>query len=134
VLNLVDPAMTGIGGDMFCLHYEARTSKVHALNGSGRSPAGATLEDLIRKLEVTDPKTGQIPSQSVHAITVPGAAKGWVDTVKRFGSGRLSLYQILEPAIKMAEDGVPISKIAAHSVRIRIFGLRGSSLMTFGCV
>ncbi|KAF2795553.1 lincomycin-condensing protein [Melanomma pulvis-pyrius CBS 109.77] len=114
VLNLVDPAMTGIGGDSFCLFHEARTKKVYSLNGSGRSPAGATLEDISCALNVKDPKLDQIPAQSVHSITIPGAARGWIDTVERFGSGKVSLQQILDPAIEMAEEGVPISKVAAY--------------------
>ena len=116
VLNIVDPAMTGIGGDMFCLYYDASANAVRALNGSGRSPAGATLEDLCRVLEVGDPKTAQIPAKSIHAITIPGAAGGWVDTVESFGSKKLSLFDILSPAIEMAEEGVPISKVASYFV------------------
>lgn len=111
--------MTGIGGDSFCLFHEARTRKVYALNGSGRSPAGATLDDVSRALNVKDPKLDQIPAQSVHSITIPGAARGWIDTVERFGSGKVSLQQILDPAIEMAEEGVPISKVAAYFVRNR---------------
>lgn len=46
-----------------------------------------------------------LPSDSVHAVTVPGAAAAWVDTVKEFGSGKLDLATILLPAIDLAENG-----------------------------
>ncbi len=117
VLNLVDPSMTGIGGDVFCLFYDAATKKVHALNGSGRSPAGATLEAVCEALGVTDPAQASIPRTSVHAVTVPGAAAGWADTVERFGSGAVTLGQVLAPAIELAVEGFPVAEISARVVR-----------------
>ena len=51
---------------------------------------------------------------SVHAVTVPGAAAGWVDAVERFGSGKLSLEQILAPAIDFGEQGVPVSELSSY--------------------
>ncbi|KAK8168267.1 gamma-glutamyltranspeptidase [Phyllosticta citrichinensis] len=112
-LNMTEPGSTGIGGDCFCLFYEAKTRKVHALNGSGRSGANVTL-DLIRKdLGIPEDQVGSIPMTSVHAVTVPGAAAGWVDTVQRFGSGKLSLEQILAPAIELGEEGYPVSELSS---------------------
>ncbi|KAK7527354.1 nucleophile aminohydrolase [Phyllosticta citriasiana] len=112
-LNMTEPGSTGIGGDCFCLFYEAKTRKVHALNGSGRSGANVTL-DLIRKdLGIPEDQVGSIPMTSVHAVTVPGAAAGWVDTVQRFGSGKLSLEQILAPAIELGEQGFPVSELSS---------------------
>jgi gamma-glutamyltranspeptidase / glutathione hydrolase len=108
--------MTGIGGDMFCLFYEARTKKVHALNGSGRSPANLTLEAVRKELGLQPGKGGSIPEHSALAVTTPGAAAGWVDTVEKFGSGKLSLEQILTPAIELGEEGFPVSELSAKLV------------------
>ena len=116
-LNMTEPAMTGIGGDMFCLFYDAKTKKVHPLNGSGRSPESLTLEDLRKQLGVEPGKGGSIPLLSALAVTVPGAAAGWVDTVEKFGSGKLSMEQILAPAIELGEEGYPVSEISARLVR-----------------
>lgn len=110
-LNMTEPCSTGIGGDMFCLFYNAKTSKVSALNGSGRSGLKCTLDQLRRDLPAG---AAWIPDRSVHAVTVPGAAAGWVDTVERFGSGRLSMEQILAPAVKLGEDGFPVSELASN--------------------
>ncbi|KAK4240484.1 putative gamma-glutamyltransferase YwrD [Achaetomium macrosporum] len=112
-LNMTEPCSTGIGGDMFCLYYDAKTGTVSALNGSGRSGAKCTLETIRKSLGLADGVVGEIPMSSVHAATVPGAAAGWVDTVERFGSGRLSLEQILAPAIELGEKGFPVSEDAA---------------------
>ncbi|KPI40334.1 putative gamma-glutamyltransferase YwrD [Cyphellophora attinorum] len=95
-LNVTEPCSTGIGGDMFCLFWHASTRKVHALNGSGRSPQQANQP---------------------LSVTVPGAAAGWVDTIEKFGSGKLSLADILQPAIKLARKGFPVSESAAFRWR-----------------
>lgn len=119
VLNLVDPSMTGIGGDAFCLYYEAEARKVHALNGSGRSAAQATLDDICRDLNIAERDSGSIPNTSIHSVTVPGAAAAWLDIVEKYGSGKVTVSQVLGPAIRMAEDGCPISEISSYNVRPR---------------
>lgn len=115
-MNMTEPCSTGIGGDMFCLYYDARTSSVSALNGSGRSGAKCTLAQVRADLSVPPADTrAKIPMSSVHAVTVPGAAAGWADTVARFGSGRLTLAQVLAPAVALGEEGFPVSEIAADA-------------------
>lgn len=66
---------------MFCLFYDAATRTVKALNGSGRAPARNTLQSVRRDLGVREGESGKIPMSSVHAVTVPGAAAGWVEYV-----------------------------------------------------
>ncbi|KAL2071630.1 hypothetical protein VTL71DRAFT_12865 [Oculimacula yallundae] len=113
-LNVTEPTSAGIGGDMFCLFYDAKTKKISALNGSGRTAAKSTLEATRKALGIKDGEAGQIPDDSVHTVTVPGAAAGWVDTVERFGSGQLSMEQILTPAIELAEKGFPVSELSSQ--------------------
>lgn len=115
-LNITEPSSTGIGGDMFCLFYDAKTKKVHSLNGSGRYPANATLEKVRKDLNLGPDESGKIPMTSVLAVSTPGAAAGWVDTVEKFGSGKLSLEQILRPAIELGEEGFPVSELASFFV------------------
>ncbi|KAF2758537.1 gamma-glutamyltranspeptidase [Pseudovirgaria hyperparasitica] len=112
-LNMTEPGSTGIGGDCFCLYYNAKTKKISAMNGSGRSGSKTSLEQVRHDLGIADGKAGSIPVESVHAVTVPGAAAGWVDTVERFGSGKLTLEQILMPAIEMGEKGFPVSELSS---------------------
>lgn len=114
-LNITEPCSTGIGGDMFCLFYDAKTKKVAALNGSGRAPGKNTLDTIRNDLGLQDGETGKIPMSSVHAVSVPGAAAGWIDCVERFGSGKLSMEEILAPAIKLGEEGFPVHEIASLS-------------------
>jgi gamma-glutamyltranspeptidase/glutathione hydrolase len=112
-LNLTEPTSTGIGGDMFCLFYNAKTKQVSAMNGSGRSGANCTLKNVRADLGLKDGEGDNVPLDHVHAVTVPGAAAGWIDTVERFGSGRVSMEQILAPAIELGEKGFPVSELSA---------------------
>lgn len=121
VLNVVDPSMTGIGGDVFCLFYDAKISKVRALNGSGRSSAKATLDVICNDLNITDRTFGAIPNTSIHSVTVPGAAAGWLDIIDNFGSGKTGISHVLQPAIQMAKNGVPVSEISSYYVRLGFF-------------
>lgn len=108
--------MTGLGGDCFCLFYDAKTKQVHALNGSGRSAKDSTLDDICETLNITDRTYGCIPPTSVHSVTVPGAAAAWVDIVEKYGSGMVSLERVLAPATKLAEEGFPVSEISSYCV------------------
>lgn len=101
---------------MFFLFYDAKTKKVYAMNGSGRSGANVTLEKIRKDLNLKDGEDGHIPMDSVHTATVPGAAAGWVDCVERFGSGKVSLEEVLAPAIELAEKGFPVSELSATFV------------------
>lgn len=115
-INVTEPGSTGIGGDMFCLFYDAKAKKVHAMNGSGRSGQNMTLDRIRKDLNLPDGQEGRIPMTSVHAATVPGAAAGWADCVERFGSGKVSLQDVLDPAIELAEKGFPVSEFSATFV------------------
>lgn len=109
--------MTGIGGDAFALFYSAGLGAgVHAVNGSGRSAAGVTLDGVCRDLNIADRVHGSIPTTSALSVTVPGAAAAWVDVVASFGSGKVSLAEVLAPAIEMAEEGLAVSELASYYV------------------
>ena len=104
-LNVVEPFSTGVGGDVFALVWNARERKVHALNASGRSPAGADADALRRA------GYGSIPDDSPYAITVPGAVSGWHALLEKFG--RMGMADVLRPAIEYAENGYSVSEIIA---------------------
>ncbi|MBV1692855.1 MAG: gamma-glutamyltransferase [Hyphomicrobiales bacterium] len=100
LLCVVEPAMTGIGGDCFALIHKPGTGLV-ALNGSGRAPAAATPEWYARAnitaIDVTTP----------HAVTVPGAIDAWDRLLKDHGT--ISLGEALGPAIEAARGGFAIA-------------------------
>ncbi|HUS78275.1 MAG TPA: gamma-glutamyltransferase [Patescibacteria group bacterium] len=106
-LNVTEPTSTGIGGDCFCLFFDGSSKKISGVNGSGRAPAGLTVEKLHEQ-GITE----RMPSQSIHTITVPGAATGWVDTIERFGTMEMS--EVLAPAIELAERGFPVAPMTSR--------------------
>ena len=131
-LNSTEPSSTGIGGDMFGLYYDAKTKKISSLNGSGRYAGNVTLDQVRKDLNIAPDQSGRIPMNTGKAVTTPGAAAGWVDTVEKFGSGKLSLEQILRPAIELGEEGFPVSELASSFVScISIFFLLLLTLGTF---
>jgi gamma-glutamyltranspeptidase/glutathione hydrolase len=106
VLNLVEPHMTGIGGDMFALFWSAREKRLVALNASGRSGSLMTREELLKR------GRDRVPLYGPEPITVPGALSGWAALLEKYGT--ISLAQALAPAIRLAEEGFPVSPIIAR--------------------
>lgn len=107
VLNVTEPASTGVGGDCFALYFDAQTRQITALNGSGRAPAALTLDHphLRGKTEIHE--------HSIHAVTVPGTVAGWSDLLARHGS--MTLADVLADAIHYAHDGFPVAPVFGAS-------------------
>jgi gamma-glutamyltranspeptidase / glutathione hydrolase len=105
VQGVVDPHMTGIGGDCFAIYAPASGGPPIAINGSGRAPAKAEL-DWFRQRGITE-----IADDSPLAVTVPGAVDAWCKL--NADHGTKSLDEILAPAIRAAEDGFVVTPRAA---------------------
>jgi gamma-glutamyltranspeptidase/glutathione hydrolase len=106
-LGLVEPMMCGIGGDLYALVWDAKTKKLYGLNASGRSPYKATREYFAGKGLNEIPQTGPL------SWSVPGCVDGWDQLLRRFGS--MSLAQLLEPSIRYAEEGFPVTEVISGS-------------------
>ena len=104
-LAVVEPMMTGPGGDLFVLVYIAKEDKLVGLNASGFSPAAADSDFFKeRNLEA-------VPVKGPFAVTVPGAVDGWATLLDAYGT--MTMAEVLEPAIDYAENGFAISEIIA---------------------
>ena len=106
VLCVVEPMMTGIGGDAFVLLASAAERRVVGLNGSGRAPAAASY-DAYRARGL-----GSIAPGGILSATVPGAVHAWETLSQRFGV--LPLAKTLEPAIRAADGGFAVTEVVAH--------------------
>ena len=105
-LNVVEPMSTGVGGDVFALVWKATDKDVVALNGSGRAPLAATIDDLHAKGHRRMPAFGPL------SISVPGTVHGWEVLLE--SEGTISLAEALAPAIQYAEQGFPVSDIIGY--------------------
>jgi gamma-glutamyltranspeptidase/glutathione hydrolase len=98
---VVEPAMTGIGGDCFVLYAPRGGAAIHAFNGAGRTPAGTDAAALRAE------GLAAIPATSPHAVTIPGAIDAWCRLAADHGS--LPLSRLLEPAIALAAEGFAVT-------------------------
>jgi len=105
VLGVTEPHMTGIGGDMFAILWLAKEQKLVAINASGRAGSRMIRDTLVAR----GFRSGS--QQGAMSVTVPGALAGW-DLLLRT-HGRRTLKQALQPAIRYARDGFPVTPIIA---------------------
>ncbi len=105
VLAVVEPMMTGPGGDVFMLAWSARDNKLVGLNGSGFSPQAADPSFFEEK------GLDRIPAIGAYAVTIPGAVDAWAAILEQHGT--LTLAEALAPAIEYARGGFPVSEVIA---------------------
>lgn len=103
VLTVVEPVSNGLGGDAFALVW--MKDQLYGLNASGYSAKEISIEKVKAAGYEKMPKHGWLP------VTVPGQPKAWVALSERFG--KLSLWEVLEPAIRYAEEGYPVSAVVS---------------------
>lgn len=119
LLGICEPQMTGIGGDCFVLLKPPGDERIVALNGSGRAPAGLSAA-LLRERGLAS-----MPIHGPEAVTVPGA----VDAFCRLSQdwGNLDLAQVLAPAIRYADEGVPVAPRTAFDWAEAAADLQGAA-------
>ena len=105
MLGLVEPMSCGIGGDLFCIYWEAKSQKLYGLNASGRSPFAINI-DVLR-----DRNLKEIPSHGPLTWSVPGCVDGWEQLRSRFGS--MTFAEILASPIHYAKSGFAVPEVIA---------------------
>ncbi|SVA87618.1 uncharacterized protein METZ01_LOCUS140472, partial [marine metagenome] len=108
VLAVARPHMNGLGGDMFLLYHDSATRLTYALNGSGKSGSAKTLHELKAEGLKRMPGTGPL------SVSVPGAVGAWAEGLRRFGT--ISFAQALQPAVRLATAGLPVSERLAQDI------------------
>ncbi|MBD8525793.1 gamma-glutamyltransferase [Pseudoxanthomonas sp. CAU 1598] len=105
-LGLMEPTGNGIGGDLFAIVWDPKTQKLHAYNGSGRSPQALSLQWFQDNGYQDIPPHGPLP------VTVPGAVDGWFALHDKFGKRKMS--DNLAPTIRYAREGHPVHELIAY--------------------
>jgi gamma-glutamyltranspeptidase/glutathione hydrolase len=103
VLGVVEPTMTGVGGDVFAIVFDARTRTLRGLNSSGRAGAHADAAALRAR------GTTEMPVGGPATVTVPGAVAGWAALLDAYGT--IPLSRALAPAIRYAREGFGVEPI-----------------------
>ena len=106
-VGVMEPAMNGIGGDLFVLYWDAKAGKLYGLNASGWAPTGLTPAFLAAK------GVSSMPRDGAYSVTVPGTVAGWQALRDKFGTKPLS--ELLAPAIHYANEGFPVGEITAQA-------------------
>src|SRR5919106_4168700 len=104
-LNVVEPLMSGIGGDGYLMIYWKKDDRLNIVNATGAAPLAATRERYL---------AGGIPMKGMLSVSVPALVDGWLSAHEKYGS--LSLAEIFAPAIDLADSGFPISHVLAKAI------------------
>jgi gamma-glutamyltranspeptidase/glutathione hydrolase len=105
-MGLMEPTGCGIGGDLFVIVWDNQEKKMYGLNASGRAPLAISLK-IFKEKGLT-----AIPYDGPLSWTVPGCVDGWFELHKKFG--KLPIKTLLEPAIRYARRGFPLTELIAY--------------------
>ena len=106
--GVVLPAMCGLGGDVFFIHYDAATGDVSSLNGSGVAPARATRQYF------TDQGYEKMPLVGPLSPAIPGAVDAYFTGLEKFGS--IAPRTLFRAAIRYAGEGFPLTHRGAQTI------------------
>ena len=125
-LTVVEPTSNGIGGDLFALIWDG--SRLHGLNGSGRSPASWSPERFAGM--------PSMPDTGWDTVTVPGAVDAWARMSERFG--KIPFGELFCPAINYARDGFCVGPVTSErwqeaGAALRNFPEFSRSFLLNGC-
>lgn len=127
-LGVVNPASSGLGGGGFALYYRAEDGSLTFLDFRERAPRAAdpTMFDVEGE---RPPGPANAPSQlGGLAAGVPGEPAGIEALVTRFG--KLPLRDVIAPALRLAEEGFPVSEALAKMGKAFDVQLRDDTVMS----
>ena len=99
-LNVVEPNMSGIGGDGFIMIYSRRAGTIEVCNGTGAAPYATDVE-WYRK--------NGIPAKGILSVSVPGLVDAWMAAHAKYGT--LSRAEVFDAAIDLSENGFPVTHV-----------------------
>jgi gamma-glutamyltranspeptidase/glutathione hydrolase len=104
-LTVVEPLMSGLGGDGYIMVYRKETDRLEVCNATGAAPYAATRERYLPQ---------GIPMKGILSVSMPALLDGWLEAHGRYGA--LSLATVLAPAIDLADAGFPVTHVLANAI------------------
>ena len=104
-LNVVEPNMSGIGGDGYIMVHWKQTGETQVVNATGAAPYAATRERYLPE---------GIPMKGALSVSVPGLLDGWAAAHEKYGA--LKWPEVFEPAIDLAGSGFPVTQVLAQGI------------------
>lgn len=104
-LNVVEPLMSGIGGEGFLMIYWKSDDRLSVLNATGAAPRAAARERFLPH---------GIPMKGILSVLVPALVDGWLSAHEKYGC--LSPAEVFAPAIDLATNGFPTSHMLANAI------------------
>jgi gamma-glutamyltranspeptidase/glutathione hydrolase len=104
-LNVVEPLMSGIGGDGYLMIYWKKDDRLSVVNATGAAPGAATREHFLPR---------GIPMKGILSVSIPALVDGWLSAHEKYG--RLSLAEVFAPAMDLATNGFPTSHVLAKAI------------------
>ncbi|MCH8988666.1 MAG: gamma-glutamyltransferase [Chloroflexi bacterium] len=104
-LNVVEPNMSGIGGDGYIMVYNKAQNKIDICNATGAAPYA------------TDParyRADGIPVKGILSVSVPGLLDGWMAAHEKYST--LKLSDLFAAAIDLADNGFPVSHVLSRVI------------------
>ncbi len=107
-LGVAEPYSAGVGGGGYFVYYDARSGRVHTIDGRETAPADMPTDAFI------DPETGQPYPFTPDLVTsgvsvgVPGTPATWTTALRKWGTKRLAT--VIEPAARLAERGFVVDE------------------------
>ncbi|MBN1341680.1 MAG: gamma-glutamyltransferase [Phycisphaerae bacterium] len=118
-LGVCEPAASGLGGQTMMLIRHQESRRTFALDGSSRAPNRAAPESLAKR----DRRRGY------RATTVPSTPATLRYALERYG--KLKLARVLEPAIRLAEQGVEVTPLQFALTKRDLKHLQAGNAATF---
>jgi gamma-glutamyltranspeptidase/glutathione hydrolase len=104
-LNVVEPLMSGIGGDGYLMIYWKSDDRLSVVNATGAAPGAGKREHFLPQ---------GIPMKGILSVSIPALLDGWLSAHEKYGL--LSLAEVFAPAMDLAANGFPTSHVLAKAI------------------
>ncbi|XP_064092975.1 scoloptoxin SSD14-like isoform X3 [Macrobrachium nipponense] len=121
-VGVVNTQSMGLGGGFLLTYYDRAERKAHTLIARETAPAAAFEDMYDGDEELMQKAKGRWWENKAHslkgglAVGVPGEVRGYYEFYKKFG-GRIPWNELLEPSIKLCEEGHPVNWHMARALK-----------------